>query len=246
MCTLHLFYHVFPETPVLFAANRDEILDRAWQGPAFLASEPRIYGPRDGTAGGTWLGLNEAGVLVSLANHYGTLTRAPSLCSRGTVVLEALRRGSAGEAAELAERAAPACKSYTLLVVDPQRAYVIDRAPGGVACHRLRPGCHVITNMRFRDPADPKARRSLERMAQFAVNGTAPSPEEVFRFLGAHEPAAVDASPLCIHAKPPSRFGTSSSSLVAIGSRGVQTFLFAPGPPCSTPFSDVTPDFGAA
>ena len=242
MCTLHLFYRVFPDAPVLFAANRDEDLDRPWRPPGVLAKEPWIYGPRDLTAGGTWLGVNRAGVLVSLANHLGTLRGgSPSLCSRGTVVLETLRHGSAREAVAFATRVAPVCKAYTLLVADPEQAYVVDHGEGGTQTYRLMPGCHVITNSRFRDPEDPKARRCLNRMEEL-VGGPTPGPTEVFPFLSDHQAAAADTTPLCIHPAPDSHFGTSSASVVSITpERRIDRFLFAPGPPCSTPPEDYTP-----
>ncbi|GAB4268661.1 MAG: NRDE family protein [Deferrisomatales bacterium] len=242
MCTLHLFFHVFDDAPVVFAANRDENLDRAWRGPELLSTLPRIYGPRDLTAGGTWLGVNEAGLLVSLANHEGTLSRNPSLCSRGTIVLEALRHEHADEARAFAEWVAPTCKAYTLVIAGSDKAYVVDHGEGGTLTYRLLPGCHVITNARFRDPDDPKAKRSLRRMEALAAAPRAPSPEALFRFLADHDSDAPEATPLCIHPEPGSRFGTSSASVLRIGEKGrFQGFWFCPGPPCSTPFEDAAP-----
>ncbi|MFU8856734.1 MAG: NRDE family protein [Deferrisomatales bacterium] len=243
MCTLHLFFQVFPDEPVLFAANRDEILDRAWRGPGDLSSVPRIWGPRDLVAGGTWLGVNEAGVLAGLANHEGTLRRdSASLCSRGAVVLETLRHGTTEEAYRFAQWAAPVCKAYTLLVADPDRAAVIDHGPDGTQTYRLLPGCHVITNARFRDPGDPKARRSLSRMETFASRGHPPTEDELAGFLSDHEPSAPGQAPLCLHPPAGSRFGTSSASVIRVGSdRQVRRFLFSVGPPCHNPLQDLTP-----
>ncbi len=247
MCTLHLFFQVFPEEPVLFAANRDELLDRAWRGPELLSRVPRIWGPRDLTAGGTWLGVNEAGVLVSLANHEGTLRAgSASLCSRGAVVLETLRHGTADEARRFAEWVAPACKAYTLLVADPERAVVIDHGAEGTQTYRLLPGCHVVTNARFRDPEDPKARRSLARMQELAARDRAPTDDELAAFLADHEPPAPGATPLCIHPGThpgaPSRFGTSSAAAIRVGpDRSVRRFSFAPGPPCREPLRALVP-----
>jgi uncharacterized protein with NRDE domain len=244
MCTLHLFYQVFDEAPVLFVANRDENLDRAWREPAMLTEVPRIYGPRDLTGGGTWLGVNEAGLLVSLANHEGTLASGTSLCSRGTIVLETLRHGSAEEAKRFAEWVAPTCKTYTLLIADPDRAYVVDHGAEGTLTYRLMPGCHVITNARFRDPSDPKARRSIRRMEELVARGRLPTPAEAFAFLSDHHTDAPSALPLCFHSPALGRFGTSSASVVHIGpEHRVDRFYFAPGPPCSTPSADVTPVF---
>ena len=244
MCTLHLFFQVFERSPVLFAANRDENLDRAWRGPDLLALAPKIYGPRDLSAGGTWLGVNEAGLLVSLANHHGTLATAPSLCSRGIIVLEALRHANAEEARHFAEWVSPTCKSYTLLIADAHRAFVVDHNPEGTLTYRLMPGCHVITNARFRDPDDPKARRSLRKMEAFAETRQLPRPEQLFAWLGDHGTDSAAATPLCIHCDPSLRFGTSSASVIRIGPAGrVESFLFSPGAHCQTPFQDRTPVF---
>jgi len=250
MCTLHLFFQVFSDEPVLFAANRDELLDRAWRGPDLLSRVPRIWGPRDLAAGGTWLGVNEAGVLVSLANHEGTLRGgSASLCSRGAVVLETLRHGTADEARRFAEWVAPACKAYTLLVADPHRAVVLDHGAEGTQTYRLLPGCHVVTNARFRDPEDPKARRSLARMQELAARDRPPTDDELAAFLSDHQAPAPDATPLCIHpgthpqhAGTTNRFGTSSAAAIRIGAdRTVRSFRFARGAPCQAPFQDRTP-----
>ncbi|MBE0618510.1 MAG: hypothetical protein IH608_11380, partial [Proteobacteria bacterium] len=181
------------------------------------------------------------------ANHEGTLRGgSASLCSRGAVVLEALRHGSADETRRFAEWVAPACKSYTLLLADPHRAFVVDHSPEGTQTFRLLPGCHVVTNARFRDPQDPKARRSLARMRVLAAQESAPTDAELAAFLADHEPAAPDATPLCIHpgVRSPGgkRFGTSSAAVIRVGPGGdVHRFLFAPGPPCREPFQDLTP-----
>ncbi len=255
MCTLHLFFQVFEDAPVVFAGNRDEHLDRVWRGPETLAHVPEIYGPRDLAAGGTWVGVNEGGVLVGLANHYGTLSTGPSLCSRGTVVLETLRHTGAVEARRFAEWVAPACKAYTLLIADPERAYVVDHGTEGTFAYRLLPGCHVITNDRFRDPDDAKARRSKHRMDELVQKGGSPEIQTLFAFLADHGRDTPEATPLCIH--PPEqgeadpgrllRFGTSSASVIRVGpDRRILDFQFASGPPCVTPYADVTPHFAAA
>lgn len=249
MCTLHLFFRVFPEAPVLLAANRDELLDRRWEGPGWLSRVPRIFGPRDLVSGGTWLGVNEAGLTAALTNHEGTLASGESLCSRGLVVLETLRHGSAREAASFVSAFAPPCKSYTLLLADPEHAYVADQAGGRCTVFALEPGFHVVTNKRFDDPRDPKARHSRKRMEALASVDRLPTPGEFFAFLADHSRAGGLATPLCIHPEqnrpvPGLRFGTSSASVVAVGPDGrTISFAFAPGPPCSTPHADVTPDF---
>lgn len=247
MCTLHLFFRCFPEHPVVFAANRDELLDRPWAGPRLLSSEPPVFGPTDLVGGGTWLGVNGTGVVAALANHEGTLRRGGSLCTRGMLVLDALRQPTARQAAEAAESGAAACKAYTLLVADGTEALVLDHDSSGTRVHRLAPGCHVVTNSRFGDPADLKARRSRERMDRLAAAGRQPGDADLRAFLADHDAPAPGVSPLCIHPSPCDRFGTSSAAILRIGSAGrLSSFRFAPGPPCRTPLDDVTPAFSAS
>ena len=249
MCTLLYFHRVFDGTPVLLLANRDESLDRASAPPALLADggdcRPSVYGPRDLTAGGTWLGVNSAGVVVALTNHYGTLGKGGGLCSRGHVVMEALAARSARGAAETVLGLSPACKHFTILAADPREAFVVDNpGPEEATLHELKPGCHAVTNERFRKEGDEKAGRALKMMEAEAARGR-PSREDAARLLGNHEAPGGWTSALCVHPDGGIRFGTVSATVTAIGPDGkVKTFLYAPGPPCVTPFKDCTPGFG--
>jgi uncharacterized protein with NRDE domain len=246
MCTLHLFYRVSEEEPVLFAANRDENLDRAWTGPSILSAVPGVFGPRDATAGGTWLGVSSSGLLVSLANHKGTLANGASLCSRGHFVFEVLRRGTAAQAQAFAAATAPLCKAFTLLLADPAEAFVLENGPRGCSVFALEPGCHVITNAPFRDPLDRKAHRSLRRMERLRRSSHLGT-KDLFAFLCDHESEGPEPSPLCVHPAPAERFGTSSASVVRIGAAGqIRGFHFSPGPPCSTDWLDHTAGCRAA
>lgn len=235
---------MFDGSPVLLMSNRDENNDRPWTGPALISRIPRVYGPRDTLAGGTWLGVNEAGLLVTITNHIGSLSKGSSFCSRGYVVAEALRHETADEARRLVELLSPECKSYTMLVADPQNAWVIDHpanAPG--ASYKLEPGLHAVTNSRFGVKGDVKAGRVRERMAVVAGKPFADA-DDAKRLLGDHGLAPGQINELCVHPGEGSRFATVSSALVDIGVRGeVRRFLFAGGPPCTANFIDCTPEF---
>lgn len=243
MCTLHVFFHMFAETPLLLLANRDELIGRDWSPPGRLSAVPKIFGPRDNVAGGTWLGVNEAGVVAALTNHEGSLSTGGSLCSRGFLVVETLRHATAREAKRLAEAMAPACKEYSLLIADAHEAFVVDHSGDDAQTYSLMPGPHVVTNDRFRNPEDSKAKRSLERMQRLATDGR-PDPGVFAKFLSDHHKDDGQRTSLCVHDELDGRFGTTSSSAVAVGNDGnVEGFWFAPGAPCLEIFSDVTPDF---
>lgn len=245
MCTLALYYKVYPESPILLLSNRDEMVDRPWLPPAHISRVPGIYGPRDKTGGGTWLGVGQSGLVVALTNHYGTLATGASLCSRGYVVMEALRHETAREALRLAKSLAPACKHFTLLMADPNEAFVLDH-PGdkGSQSYSLMPGFHVVTNKRFRDEEDVKAAYVKGLMEEQAKRGE-PSVSEIKSFVGDHAVAPGQQSPLCIHPKPDFRFGTVSSAAVGIDRKGeVSRFLFSSGPACANDFEDYTEEAG--
>lgn len=96
MCTVVVAAQVFAEHPLVVIANRDEDLDRASSPPhlwtaSTTASEHGSGGPfvapRDDVAGGTWLGVNRAGVFVGITNRY-LGPKDPARVSRGTHVAQ--------------------------------------------------------------------------------------------------------------------------------------------------------------
>ena len=70
MCTLIALFRCFDGAPLVVAANRDEFHDRPAEGPALRWTEAgAIVAPHDVRAGGTWLGLNAAGVFAAVTNR---------------------------------------------------------------------------------------------------------------------------------------------------------------------------------
>jgi uncharacterized protein with NRDE domain len=100
VCTLAVFLGVFPDAPLVVAANRDEFLARATAPPGLLRTEsPRAFGGRDLIAAGTWLGVNEAGLIAGMLNRRTTSTLDPTCRSRGQLCLDMLAHTSAMDAA---------------------------------------------------------------------------------------------------------------------------------------------------
>src|SRR6202012_2125382 len=94
MCTLAALVGASAETPLVVAANRDELLARPAVPPFLWPGSPRVLAPRDEVAHGTWLGLNEQALFLGIPNPPGA---APdrSRRSRGALVADALRAPSA-------------------------------------------------------------------------------------------------------------------------------------------------------
>jgi uncharacterized protein with NRDE domain len=70
MCLLIMAWQTDDRAPLVVGANRDERLDRPATAMTVLRSEhPRILGGRDEVAEGTWLAVNEYGVVAGLTNR---------------------------------------------------------------------------------------------------------------------------------------------------------------------------------
>jgi uncharacterized protein with NRDE domain len=246
MCTLVFAWQVFPDTPVVAAANRDEAVDRPSSPPEVTGADPRVLAPRDEEAGGTWLGVNEQGVFAAITNRWTDDGREGDR-SRGLLVREALERESAEAACQWLERELDerTYEPFNLVLADPNAALLVEYT-GGVAVRNFDPGVHVVGNTgadgRYaipetrREPAESQA-SNIDRLR----TALQPEPGEDARgWLDRAAEAIADHDyGVCVHGDG---FGTRSSSLVSIGSDGVQ-YHYADGPPCETPYRPVESQF---
>ena len=96
MCTVVILRRPEHRWPILIAANRDEMLDRPWSPPArHWPDRAEVVAGRDELAGGTWLGVNDHGLVAAVMNRPGSLGPADDKRSRGELVLEALDHADA-------------------------------------------------------------------------------------------------------------------------------------------------------
>ena len=61
---------MFEDFPLIVAANRDEHYDRPSAAASLIETTPKIIAGRDLRAGGTWLGVNSAGLMVGILNRH--------------------------------------------------------------------------------------------------------------------------------------------------------------------------------
>ena len=96
VCLLVVLSRIVPEWPLIVAANRDEQYARPADPVTVLRERPRTLGGRDRLAGGTWLAVNEHGVVAGLTNQ--PMQRSPTRRSRGAIPLELTECADAGHA----------------------------------------------------------------------------------------------------------------------------------------------------
>lgn len=249
MCMLALYFGVFEEYPLIVAANRDEYLERPSASPAILDSAPLVAGGKDLKAGGTWLGVNENGLLVGILNRRSE-TEVPAahiLRSRGLLCLDLLRgKDAATSRALLGKQNGLSYQTFNLLVADKKEAYVAYNLGGDIVTTALESGLHVISNTAVFDPRSEKMDRaySLFSRAGSHMNRIKIDINEAVSVLqnhlsdhtvnegrGNHPKEAI-----CVHA---GAYGTVSSSIIFY-SRPERRFrvFFAPGPPCQADFAE--------
>lgn len=242
MCTITLAWQVFEDSPVVLAANRDELVDRPSEPPARRDWETAVVAPKDSEAAGTWIGYNEHGVLVAITNRW-TDRSIDGDRSRGLLVRDALAYGSAREAVQYVERDLDGrtYQGFNLLVADANSALLVEW-DGNPRVRTLDPGVHVVVNVgadgQYVIPGELEKRgREQAENANRLAEVLRPEPgEEAAAWLDrAAETISDHEYGVCIHRDS---FGTRSSSLVHMRSDGV-SYRYADGPPCETAFESV-------
>lgn len=267
MCTIAALRGVHPAFPLIVAANRDEFYARAASAPdrrGHTREGDAIWAGQDAQAGGTWMGVTARGFFVGLTNQRSLGPRAEGRRSRGEVVLEALRAGTAREAEGFVRALDPTqYNPFNLLfgdAADLRVAYVRDQPPA-VSVHPLPPGVHVLANDRLGSAAFPKTLRmtallapeSLPALTEDALldrlTETLRDPE----FPRERPRDPLDAAlpdelarrlqALCVETPV---YGTVSSTVMLLGEGRVRRYLYAPESPRRVAFGEVRGGWYAA
>lgn len=231
MCLLALLYRVANDAPVVVGANREEAYERGGEPPRLLHGSPRIVAGVDPRAGGTWLGVNERGLLIAVTNR--SKLRVPQQPrSRGLLALDLLGCTDARKAVDLATRELETARyaGCNFLLVDREGAYAV-QAGDWLRVRPLSPGLHVLTARDVNDPSDRRIGHTLTWLGGRRLD-TAAACVTALRELCAQK----DDPPICLHGECG---GTVSSSIVALRwppAPGV--YLHAQGSPDEVPYVD--------
>lgn len=241
MCTLAIYFRTSDRYPLVVAANRDEFLERPARPPAVVAESPWVVAGTDLVAGGTWLGLNEHNLVVSVLNRRTGEKPDPTLRSRGLLCSELLRCSTASEAIEHFAADRSAYNPFNLLVASPSEAYVISNFQSPATVTALEPGLHLITNLSLNDPTCPRIAKS-HRLFEAAIPRLEDEDSEPFRkaVRGILSDHSTPLDPryqgpptnLCVHL---GAYGTRCSSVLMYAESAARTaFWHADGAPCET------------
>jgi hypothetical protein len=221
----------------LLAANREESFSRPTQYPKIQPGTPRVVCGIDRQAGGTWLGVNQFGLLVLATNRPKVLAPLEPR-SRGLLCRDLLDRRNARDAVEYAvkELSGGAYAGANYLCADDKVAAVVY---GGnrVEVAELSPGLHTLTNGDLDDPNDER-HQYLRRMLTLHTLDSAVTFLAVASRACSRKPNEEGRRGLVLSGGD---YGTVSSTLLAL-SRKIQhsTYQYSPGPPSETPYDDLS------
>ena len=169
MCTLVISFQPDSHWPVIIAANRDELIDRPWLPPdRHWPDRPDIVAGLDLLADGSWMGINDAGVVAAINNRTATLGPLSGKRSRGELVLEALDHYSAADAAEALSKLNPeSYRAFNLVIADAQGVFWLrnleDPQPNTVQVITIPPGLSMLTAGEINDLESPRIHAYLSR-----------------------------------------------------------------------------------
>lgn len=250
-------FQVVPGAPLIVAANRDELYDRPAVAMTVLRDQdPRVLGGRDELAGGTWLAVNERGLVAGLTNQPSMVGPDPTKRSRGELPLAFACHPTADEAvAEVAAKLNPAdYNPCWMLVGDRDALFSVGIGAGDQPdVEQLPAGLYVLENAPLRAKSAKVDRVMLlidEAIARQPDDSPASAVAALETVLRDHIPASTEPrtgpggrllppeiSAACVHA--PSH-GTRSATTVCVPSAGAPRLRVADGHPCEVPMRDVS------
>ena len=225
MCTIIFAYGVFEGFAL--ASNRDESYGRGFTPPKKRETEDGwVVAPRDERAGGTWIGFNDEGVVVTLSNLpvYDDKAR-----SRGKLCDDLLRASTVENARSLLRDTYKThdYEGFNVVVGSPDDCFV-GINDGDLRLTEAEEGFNVVTNSPFDDPST-----KTERVADVVPDPYAH--ETADDWLEATSPLLADHERnVCVHQE--GRGTTSSNLLYVTPDARESSWLFADGHPCENSY----------
>ncbi|WP_455210871.1 NRDE family protein [Kaarinaea lacus] len=222
MCTLVILYRQNDDWPIIIGTNRDEMVNRPWLAPArHWPDRSNVIAGLDQLAGGSWLGMNDTGVIAAINNRAGSLGPEKNKRSRGELVLEALDHDTANDAAEALIHLNPmAYRAFNLFIADANGAFWLRHLghsdTESIEVFAIPPGVAMLTAHDLNDSCCERIKAYLPRFK----NAKTPQPDlddwsEWESLLLSRESVSNEAGG-AMRIVTDSGFNTVSSSLIAL------------------------------
>lgn len=215
MCTIIIAKNVFLGKPIVVAANRDELLDRASEMPKI--HNKGILAPKDLIRGGFWVGVNKFGLFVGLTNRL-SVKSVSGKDSRGKLVSDALNCQSAKEAFNyLSNLSANKFNGFYMVLADRDDFFYIGGDGVKLETSEEKDGILVITNHGVgREISEDTSRRVCNAILgclPFTIgNNNIDYIESLKDLLNTHD---TERYGICIN-DPENNYGTKSSCIIQL------------------------------
>jgi len=249
MCSIVILKKSENEWPLIIAANRDEMNNRKSLPPdRHWKDKPHIFAGKDLLAGGSWLGVNDNGVVAAIMNRKNSLGLIKNKKSRGELVLTALDHEDAVKSLNaMAKIQKDNYRGFNMFIGDNSNSYWIksDETSLDIECINISDELSMITS---HDRNDLNSSRIKNYLPKFSLsrdpNPTKNEWNDWEKLLGST--CSIHGDPLsamCI--KTDMGFQTVSSSFIALPSSKSKLntnkpiFRYANGSPDCTSFKNL-------
>lgn len=234
MCLIVFAYNCHPDYQLILGANRDEYRDRLTDPAHYWSDCPHILAGRDLLAGGTWLGITDAGKLAAITNYRDPRQQVLDPPSRGRLASAFLqgRHDGIEEFQGVLNRDGNRYDGFSLLYGTAADLHYFTNRGGSSG--PVYPGIHALSN-HLLDSSWPKATVARNRL-ETIIGNPGVNPEQIFAALSDPTPFADNLlpdtgigpererllSPLFIENES---YGTRSTTVLLIDRCGGVTFM---------------------
>ena len=223
MCTLLILHRPNNKWPLIIAGNRDEMKNRPWLPPGkHWTNYDGIIAGKDITAGGSWLGINNNGLVATILNRPNSLGPDVTKNSRGKIIIDILKKKTLDSALGYIKLLNnKKWKPFNLFVANNKKAYwVKSTEKDKISINMLSEGKYFLDSY---DLNSSQSERFLNNNTKFqSLNDPNPDNckwDEWINFLANKScPKDKPLAAMNITDQYKNNYGTLSSSIIALPS----------------------------
>ena len=232
-----VYYKKLSDAPLLVALNREEDPARESLPPKIQSGRPRSVCGVDLQLGGTWAGVNQHGLFVSVVNCSKRILPADPR-SRGLLCRELLGCQTAEEALDMAQHELlTGCYASTNFVCADRMSGGIVHGGDDIEVVRLNPGLHILSENRVNDINDYRQEFARRLLTLQRIDSAISFFAVASRAFSSNPDASGKMGVLL--KKPDKR--TVSSMLISLTEKTQRSVMqYAAGSPDMVPYEDVS------
>ncbi|PPR45975.1 MAG: hypothetical protein CFH16_00692 [Alphaproteobacteria bacterium MarineAlpha5_Bin6] len=161
MCTSIILFRKAATWPIIIGSNRDENLNRksSFPGKHWKKNYPNVIGGKDLKKKGSWIGINNNGLVALIHNRISNKKKSNFRFSRGKIVLEVLNSLNINKALKFISTINPKDYDYfNLFIANHKNCYFIKHniITRNLQIHKIKEGLTIMTDKDINDKRDKK------------------------------------------------------------------------------------------